>query len=79
MLVDTYSSKYNLRLKNEKSSDLIKFVPDRKGHDKRYAIDSSKIESELNWKPKVNLENGLNKTINWYLKNKNWWENLIQK
>ena len=79
LLVDTYSSKYNLRLKNEKSSDLIKFVPDRKGHDRRYAIDSSKIESELNWKPKVNLENGLNKTINWYLKNKTWWENLIHR
>ncbi len=79
LLVDTYSSKYNLRLKNEKSLDLIKFVPDRKGHDRRYAIDSSKIESELNWKPKVNLENGLNKTINWYLKNKTWWENLIHR
>ena len=78
-LVDKYSSKYNLRLKNEKSSDLITFVPDRLGHDRRYAIDSSKIESELNWKPKVQLENGLNKTINWYLKNKNWRENLIQK
>ena len=79
LLVDKYSSKYNLRLKSEKSSDLITFVPDRLGHDRRYAIDSSKIEIELNWKPKVQLENGLNKTINWYLKNKNWWENLIQK
>ena len=54
-LVDKYSSKYNLRLRNEKSSDLIKFVPDRQGHDRRYAIDSSKIEIELNWKPKVNF------------------------
>ncbi len=79
LLVDKYSSKYNLRLKNAKSLDLIKFVPDRQGHDKRYAIDSSKIEIELNWKPKVEFENGLSQTINWYLKNKKWWENLIKK
>ena len=52
-LVDKYSIYYNLKLKNSDSSDLIKFVPDRLGHDKRYAIDSSKIENEFNWKPKV--------------------------
>ncbi len=79
LLVDKYASKYNFRLKNARSSNLIKFVVDRKGHDKRYAIDSSKIENKLNWKPKVSFEDGLNKTINWYLKNKKWWEILIQR
>ena len=79
LLVDKYSINYDLKLKNSDSSDLIKFVPDRQGHDKRYAIDSSKIEIELNWKPKVQFEDGLSKTINWYLKNKNWWQKLIQK
>ena len=78
-LVDEYSIRYDLRLQNTKSSDLITFVPDRKGHDRRYAIDSSKIEIELNWKPKFTFDIGLKKTIDWYLKNKNWWEILIQK
>ncbi|WP_080875198.1 dTDP-glucose 4,6-dehydratase [Oceanobacillus timonensis] len=48
-------------------SDLITFVEDRKGHDKRYAIDASKIQNELGWQPEVDLENGLRKTVEWYL------------
>ncbi len=55
---------------------LIQFVKDRKGHDRRYAIDPKKIRSELNWKPTTNFEEGIVKTINWYLKNKNWLHNL---
>ena len=51
---------------------LIKFVKDRPGHDKRYAIDCSKIEAELGWKPKESLESGLKKTIQWYLDNPEW-------
>ena len=51
---------------------LIKFVEDRPGHDFRYAIDSSLIRKDLNWIPKYNLEEGLEKTIDWYLKNKDW-------
>lgn len=53
-------------------SKLIEFVPDRPGHDRRYAMDISKINRELNWQPKVNLEAGLRKTIEWYLSNQNW-------
>ena len=53
-------------------SNLITFVQDRPGHDRRYAIDSSKIEKELNWKAKTSLKEGLEKTVDWYLENQNW-------
>ncbi len=53
-----------------RSNDLIEFVEDRLGHDKRYAIDSTKIKSELGWKPKYTFEKGINETIDWYLNNK---------
>ena len=55
-----------------KSESLIKFVKDRLGHDRRYAIDSTKIQKELNWKPKYTFEKGIIETINWYLDNKKW-------
>lgn len=51
---------------------LINFVPDRPGHDRRYAIDSTKIESELDWRPNESLETGLRKTVKWYLENPDW-------
>ncbi|HRX01462.1 MAG TPA: dTDP-glucose 4,6-dehydratase, partial [Cyclobacteriaceae bacterium] len=54
------------------SSRLITFVKDRPGHDLRYAIDSSKLQSELGWSPSVTFEEGLNKTVDWYLSNKDW-------
>ncbi len=54
------------------SKDLLKFVEDRKGHDKRYGIDPAKISKELNWNPEVKFETGIIKTIEWYLKNKEW-------
>lgn len=57
--------------------DLITFVKDRPGHDFRYAIDASKIKRELGWAPKEDFESGIEKTISWYLSNKNWWE-IIQ-
>ncbi len=60
-----------------KSEDLIEFVKDRPGHDRRYAIDSSKIQNELGWKPEFNFENALDDTIDWYLQNKNWWARII--
>ncbi|KIL43154.1 dTDP-glucose 4,6-dehydratase [Jeotgalibacillus campisalis] len=60
----------------EKSEDLIEFVTDRLGHDKRYAIDPSKLE-ELGWKPKYNFETGITQTVQWYLDNKEWWEQII--
>ena len=53
-----------------KHKDLISFE-DRKGHDKRYSINSEKIQSELNWKPKHSFDDGLLKTVEWYLKNEN--------
>lgn len=54
-------------------ADLITFVTDRPGHDRRYAIDASKIESELGWKPQETFETGLDKTVQWYLDNEWWW------
>lgn len=57
----------------KKPESLISYVTDRLGHDRRYAIDSSKIQNELGWKPKRYLGEGLESTIGWYLKNKSWW------
>jgi dTDP-glucose 4,6-dehydratase len=57
-------------------SDLIDFVEDRPGHDLRYAIDASKIKSDLGWKPKETFESGLKKTVQWYLDNRPWWQRL---
>lgn len=60
-----------------KSEDLIEFVKDRPGHDLRYAIDPTKIEKELGWKPQYTFETGIQQTIEWYLNNKDWWEHII--
>ena len=60
-----------------KPESLIEHVTDRKGHDLRYAIDPTKIEEELGWKPKTSFEDGINKTVDWYLENKAWWEKII--
>ncbi|UCH81699.1 MAG: dTDP-glucose 4,6-dehydratase [Nitrospiraceae bacterium] len=57
--------------------DLINFVEDRKGHDRRYAIDPSKIERELGWQPNMTFDEGIEKTIMWYTSNKRWWERII--
>ena len=60
-----------------KSEDLITFVKDRPGHDRRYAIDPTKIHNELGWLPQTKFENGIVKTIEWYLANKDWWQEII--
>ena len=60
-----------------KSEELIQYVKDRPGHDRRYAIDSSKIKNELGWQPEFLFEEAIGKTIDWYLKNKSWWESII--
>lgn len=60
-----------------KSEDLITFVVDRKGHDRRYAIDPTKIHNELGWLPKTSFENGIKETIKWYLDNKEWWKTIM--
>lgn len=60
-----------------KSEDLITYVTDRPGHDMRYAIDPTKIHNELGWLPETTFDEGIKKTIQWYLDNKEWWENII--
>ena len=57
--------------------DLITFVQDRPGHDVRYAIDATKIGRELGWKPQETFESGIRKTVQWYLNNKTWWQNVL--
>lgn len=60
-----------------KSEDLIEFVTDRPGHDRRYAIDPTKIHNELGWLPATKFTDGIKKTIDWYLTHKSWWEKII--
>ncbi|OOO00260.1 MAG: dTDP-glucose 4,6-dehydratase [Epulopiscium sp. Nele67-Bin004] len=61
----------------DKGEDLIKYVQDRPGHDRRYAIDNSKITSELGWSPSYTFEQGIKETIDWYLANKQWIEQIV--
>jgi len=61
----------------ERYEGLITFVKDRPGHDKRYAIDASKIGTELGWFPEETFESGLRKTVQWYLANRSWWERVL--
>ncbi len=67
----------HLGRKSGTSGQLITFVKDRAGHDLRYAIDSSKISRELGWKPALNFETGMAKTVEWYLQNNDWLQNII--
>ena len=60
-----------------KPESLIKYVTDRPGHDLRYAMDPTKIVNELGWKPEHDFESGIKDTIDWYLNNKEWWQNII--
>ena len=60
-----------------KSEDLIEFVTDRPGHDRRYAIDPTKIHNELGWLPATKFDDGIKKTIDWYLTHKSWWEKIV--
>jgi len=65
-----------LKLLN-KTEDQILYVKDRPGHDRRYAIDSSKIQAELGWKPAYRFENGIEATIKWYVDNESWWRKVM--
>ena len=67
----------NSLYKNKNVYDLIKYVDDRPGHDKRYAIDSSKIDNELEWRPRESFDTGIEKTVRWYLSNESWWSKLL--
>jgi len=60
-----------------KPETLIQYVTDRKGHDLRYAIDPTKIETELGWSAKYTFDTGIKQTIEWYLNNKSWWQNIL--
>lgn len=60
-----------------KPESLITYVKDRKGHDQRYAIDPTKIHEELGWLPTTNFEDGIRKTVQWYLDNESWWKNIV--
>ncbi len=62
-----------------KDESLIEYVKDRPGHDRRYAIDSSKIQSELGWKPEFDFEEAIVQTIKWYLENRNWWQKILSE
>ena len=54
----------------------IKYVSDRPGHDRRYAVDAQKIQSELGWRPKETFESGIRKTVEWYLNNEDWYQRV---
>jgi dTDP-glucose 4,6-dehydratase len=58
---------------------LLRFVPDRPGHDRRYAIDCGKIRHELGWRPRHSFEDGLRATVQWYLDNRSWWEPILNQ
>lgn len=60
----------------EKPESLIRFVEDRPGHDRRYAMDASKLKRELGWKPEISFQEGINQTIGWYMNNENWWKRI---
>lgn len=60
-----------------KPESLIRYVTDRPGHDMRYAIDPTKLETELGWKPQYNFDTGIQQTIKWYLDNEDWWKNIL--
>jgi dTDP-glucose 4,6-dehydratase len=67
----------NPESKVKRHEDLITFVPDRPGHDLRYAIDSSKLQRELGWTPRENNDTRLRKTVEWYLKHRDWWSRIL--
>jgi dTDP-glucose 4,6-dehydratase len=73
-LLDEYAPTPDIKYRR-----LISFVEDRPGHDRRYAIDSSKLERELGWKASETFETGLEKTIRWYLNNRNWWHGVLAR
>lgn len=68
-----------LRPTDRSHHDLVQFVPDRPGHDQRYAIDASKLETELGWRARETFETGIEKTVRWYLANADWWRPLREK
>jgi len=62
-----------------KSESLLRFVDDRPGHDRRYALDSSKLERELGWSPRTSFDDGLSATVTWYVEHREWWEHVLNE
>ena len=60
-----------------KPESLISYVQDRKGHDRRYAIDPTKIRTALGWEPRTRFEDGIRRTIDWYVEHRTWWEHIV--
>ena len=77
LICDTLDAKIGLQESGEPRRNLITFVKDRPGHDRRYAIDASFIKDQLGWEPKVTFEEGIDKTVDWYLENQDWVESVI--
>lgn len=73
-VVEAICDLLDTRVGGRRHRELIRFVKDRPGHDRRYAIDPSKIEAELGWTPHESFDSGLAKTVDWYLANRDWWE-----
>lgn len=76
-ILDEQVSKHPIGIK--RYEELISYVDDRPGHDKRYAIDATKIHEELDWMPLETLETGIRKTVDWYLNNKWWWHKVLER
>ena len=75
----TWGSVSHGRSPNGSRRSLISFVTDRPGHDRRYAIDASKLERELGWSAQENFETGIAKTVRWYVQEQNWWQNILAR
>jgi dTDP-glucose 4,6-dehydratase len=78
-LMDELAPQHGVHLPVSPSRELITYVSDRPGHDRRYAIDASKIEAELGWTPQVNVQEGLRRTVEWYLTHQGWWQPLLER
>ncbi len=76
-ICDLLDEKLGLPASGESRSSLIAFVKDRLGHDRRYAIDASKIKNQLGWEPKMSFEQGMDRTIDWYLANRQWIDDIV--
>jgi dTDP-glucose 4,6-dehydratase len=76
LICDILDKEYTSQLTVHISRSLITFVKDRPGHDRRYAIDSSKIKRELGWTPNYRFEEGLRETVDWYVNNREWWQRI---
>lgn len=77
LVCDLLDQKVGLLSSGEPRRSLITYVKDRLGHDRRYAIDAAKIESELGWQPKMTFEKGIEKTVDWYLANREWVDEIV--